>query len=235
MSKYHKHCVKLSQAQMRTLAKGGKISIRHSHLHGPHELHLTSTQLARLNRHHANKTGMHLQMSNAQLSHHKRIGGNILSDLLGKLKSGAATLGNHAIKGLKYGAQQAIKHGGPLASEFIHSKLKEHVGENSANIVNGLFKDLLTKAEKKLGRGMAVHMHKHLHKMVRGKPASWDDLISGINDAVGVIGKVVESPIGQLGMKAIMGMGVKGKRKGAKKCTKTCSKKCEAVGGSFKL
>jgi hypothetical protein len=81
MSTFHKHGISVSQVQVRKLARGEKVRLKHESLHGPHAVYLTKTQHGRLSKAHAAKKGMDLQMSATQIRHHRKVGGSIFDTL----------------------------------------------------------------------------------------------------------------------------------------------------------
>lgn len=66
---YHTHKLQLSSKHADQLINGGTIRLKHEHLHGEHEVHLTKTQIAKLNKAYAAGKGTTLRFSDKQRKH----------------------------------------------------------------------------------------------------------------------------------------------------------------------
>ena len=119
---YHPHGFNLSNAQMTKLCKGGSVRVTHSNLNGPENVHLTKTQLNRLNKAHRDKVGMILKLSAPQLK--KTISGGSFKSILNKLarigKNAYSTYAPIARAYAKRTAKQLI----PLAINNISNAAK---------------------------------------------------------------------------------------------------------------
>lgn len=100
---YHAHSLHLTKEQIRALSQGKAVRIKHAHLHGPHMLFLTKTQVARIHRAHHKGVGVHLTLSHSALRHNRLHGGAVKDFLKGLAASGAKAL-------INLGADQAAQH-----------------------------------------------------------------------------------------------------------------------------
>lgn len=88
MTEYHAHGVHLSKAQ-HTKVQGAlhkripvTLRLKHSHLKGPHMLHLTKMQLKKLAKRHTAGSGADLTLSHKQLVHSYKHGSGIFGSIL---------------------------------------------------------------------------------------------------------------------------------------------------------
>lgn len=130
---YIPHRISLSTKQAHTLASGGRIQLKQEQLKGGTEVHLTTRQLAKLQKHEAAGKGMELHLSAKQLKHHEIHGAGLFSDLVRKL-SDKIKGGYHAAKervkpiiidGAHTLADKGLEHVG----EFVHEKIDKYVGK----------------------------------------------------------------------------------------------------------
>jgi hypothetical protein len=121
---YHKVHLKLDRTKLLKLAKGEKVRLTHGHLHhGPHQMHLTATQMKRLGKAKMEGKGAMLQMSKTQLRHNKMHGSGMFTDLL---KSGASALLKSGV--VQKGLSSALQKGTDWAkSKGINSGLVDSV------------------------------------------------------------------------------------------------------------
>lgn len=75
---YHSHALNLSDTQLRQMAMGHAVRIKHSHLHGNRTILMTKTQLERIHKAHAQGRGIQIRLSKAALSHNMKQGGSIV-------------------------------------------------------------------------------------------------------------------------------------------------------------
>jgi len=74
--------MKISHAQAKTLSKGGSIRVAHKHLASGNDLvYLTQSQMKKLAKHYTMGKGAELKFSQAQLKHHWKKGGSVLSQV----------------------------------------------------------------------------------------------------------------------------------------------------------
>ena len=88
MATYFEYGVKLSEGQKSKLLKAIQnksaitLRLKHSHLSGPDELMLTQRQIVKINKSLENGTGADLKISQTQISHSIKQGGNLFSSLI---------------------------------------------------------------------------------------------------------------------------------------------------------
>jgi hypothetical protein len=81
---YHEYGLKLSATQVRNLAKGETVRIQARNHGGDKMVHLTKTQLSKLQKALIQSKGIDLHLSNAQLRYHRKLGkdgGSIFSSI----------------------------------------------------------------------------------------------------------------------------------------------------------
>ena len=111
MTTYIEYGVKLSNGQKSKLLKAIKnktpltLRLKHSNLKGPDELMLTERQIAKIKKSLANGKGSDIKISQTQISHSVKHGGNLLSSLI-KLGS---KLVPYAVKGITKIAPEIAK------------------------------------------------------------------------------------------------------------------------------
>ena len=132
---YHHHKIGFTHAQAHTLSHGGSIMLKHHHLHGEHEIHLTKTQLTKLHKSHAEGKGMKLHLSNAQLKHHVKHGSGFFGNILKTVKTQGVKLAKDLAK---QGLQAGLNYGADKGKEFISNKINEKLGEKKEE-GSGLF------------------------------------------------------------------------------------------------
>jgi len=98
MPQFHLHKLKLSKAQMRKLAKGERVKLAYSDLHGSVPVHLTKRQLNKIQKSLSDHKGMMLQFSEKQAKHNVKRGGDFWGDLWGGIKGVASDVYNQALK-----------------------------------------------------------------------------------------------------------------------------------------
>jgi hypothetical protein len=128
---YHSHGVTLSAAQVRSLSTGNAIRLKHAHLTGTTQLHLTQQQLNRLARAAGLHKGMTLRLSQAQLAYHRKNGSGLFDTIRAQ---GARLIKDHAADAISYLGQK----GGQYAADKI-SQLGQRGGEYVANRFGGSF------------------------------------------------------------------------------------------------
>ena len=185
---YHAHQIHLTMDQAQKLARGLKVRVRSG---GEHAVHLTATQLARMQKAHSAQKACGLHMSMAQLRHHSKHGKGFFSDLVGSIKP-------WAVGALKNVAEPLVG----LATD----KLNEATGNHLPTAITDLVKNGLTGSVKglidRVGGELGPHVHAHLMKHIMGG--------SLFSDILGGVSSVLTSPVGQLGLKlAMSGAGIR--------------------------
>ena len=95
MPPYPPHGLTLTRDQVKKLASGQAIRLKHPHLHGNHPVHLTRQQLTKIAKHHTKGVGMELRMSPAQVTYNIRRGGGFWDTLksIGRTVAGVVEKG----------------------------------------------------------------------------------------------------------------------------------------------
>jgi len=128
-------------AQLKKLAKGESVRIDPKHHGGSEVAHLTKVQINKLHKALSNKKGVNLRLSNAQLAHHKKAGGNIFGDIFNGIKSGVSKAVNwvkdHPTEALDYG-RKALKLvtgvGITLTNDQMKQIASQTKGKNGSSI-----------------------------------------------------------------------------------------------------
>jgi hypothetical protein len=140
MTQYHSYALKFSDAQLKRLAEGLAVRLKHDDL-SPAEgegLHvcLTQTQINKIKKSITAGKGMQLQFSQAQLEacmseHHNKIGAGIFSDALKRI----GRLAGSAYRGVK----KVVKH--PTAQRLAKSlatSIGDRYGNSAVDLATGL-------------------------------------------------------------------------------------------------
>lgn len=127
MTEYIPKGINLTGLQAGKLAKGGTIQLKHEHLHGPHKVHLTKTQIKRIEKAHRDGHGMRLKMSESQLRHNKQKGAGFMDTLK---KIGKIAVNSDIGKSLINKGQNAI-HG-------LIDKGANYIGDKTGLDMSGL-------------------------------------------------------------------------------------------------
>lgn len=159
---YSKHGVHLSLNQIRKLARGEAVRLKHEHLTGPHYLYLTQKQLKHLHKAHSDGNGAQLHMSHEQLKHHAVHGGSILDSLK-----------NFGSKFLDVAGNAAGKIGSKVADKLVDQAAKSI--EDYAT--QKLFGKPKVKKTVKTGKGIGKS---HKAKTTQGpNPEAMNPMLNG--------------------------------------------------------
>ena len=131
---YHKHQLHLSVAQQKKLVKGHKVRVKHGHLgfsdslqHVP--VHLTATQMRRIERAHAGQRGADIQFtSNQQRMMHGK-------GFFGDLWKGIKNVGRRAYEVVK-----------PVVTEHVLPAVRQHVLPRVTNYATNLLENRIAPA-----------------------------------------------------------------------------------------
>ena len=197
---YHKHGVKLTKAQAQSLAKGQTIRLSHGSLHGPHEVHLTKTQLKKMQRSHANRVGTEIKLSGAQLRHNYKHGAGFL-DMLKTAATGAA------------------KALAPMAIDYAGNYVKNTIAPRAINAASNFAKSKVSgmgvRSRKQKGEGLFDFLS---HIPVIGNAAA--DVANGVgnfavNNAVPLaIMAATDGAAAPIALPMLRGSGVRRTKKG---------------------
>lgn len=196
---YHKHGLTLSPLQIKSLASGKTVRLKHSNLVGPHQVHLTLTQLKKLKKAHEAKKGSDLKLSSAQLAHHRRVGGSIFDDIWSGLKSAGEFAYNKILK--------------PVGTKVLEDVIVPRASAKASDIASSfLTKQGLGVKKPRKARAKKVATALPLTTDINGGNV-FDDIWSGIKSTGEFLGdkvlpKVIDVGI-PLAARALTGVGTK--------------------------
>lgn len=215
MVEYHKHSVHLSENQLRKLARGQTIRLKHEHLHGNHVLYLTEAQIKKLAKAHKNNKGAQLHLSHEQLKEHSIRGGSVFDSLRSfarKFGEIAAPVAQAALPIAQEILQPVIGRVKENAKRKVAEKADELLssygmgvkqgkkGDGALSEILGAFGLGVNPHHKKRGRKPRVTHHKAHTEDGKG---IFDDILRGVSTVSSAAAPFV--PL-------LAGMGVKGKR-----------------------
>ena len=187
---YQKHQLHLSMAQKRKLVAGHKVRIKHGHLgfadsslqHVP--VHLTMTQLRRLQRAHGSNRGADLQfVSSAQRTMH---GKGFFGDLWKNIKN----VGRRAYEVVK-----------PVVTEHILPAVRSHVIPRATNYATNLFENRIAPALEARADQAASRLANHIESGVNRGLNAIDQGVSSVGLGLGRRGRIAKRGRRGRGMK----------------------------------
>lgn len=204
---YYTHGLQLSVPQIKSLASGKTVRLKNSNLVGPHQVHLTITQLKKLKKAHEAGKGSDLKLSSAQLSYHRKKGSSIFDDLFSGLKSAGKFAYNKILK--------------PVGSKVLEDIIVPRATAKASDIASSfLTKQGLGAKKPRKPRAKKVATALPLTTDIHGE-GFWDDVADGFK-SVGsfavdkVLPKIIDVGI-PLAAKALTGVGAKRPRGRPKK------------------
>lgn len=129
---FYAHGFTLSDDQLRRIAQGQAIRLKHANLEGSDQIFLTKPQVTKINRAKSAGKGIQLQLSIAQLEHATVEGSGRFTDFIRKLGSMAASVARPAASLLFENVREDVgKAGAKLADHAlgaVGSTVKKYVG-----------------------------------------------------------------------------------------------------------
>lgn len=192
---YHSINVTLSDSQLKKLASGDSIRLKHSALTGSNTIHVTTTQLKKIEKAKLSGKGVQLSFSGQQMKHNAKSGGSLF-DYLSKF---APILIDKAGDFAKDKANDLV--------DVLSDKATDMIKDKSADLVDKL-KDKATDMVKK--------KKKQKKKQQQQGDGLFDFIPGGVGDFLNGVGNTAASlalPLAQNVISSKMGFGVKKPRK----------------------
>ena len=137
---YQPYHLQMPMEQIKKLSKGQTVRVDPKHHGGSAVAYLTKPQIAKLKKAHAGKKGANLRLSQAQIRHHKKVGGSFFGDLWSGIKSGVSK----AVNWVKDNPEKALDYGRKAV------KLVTGVG---ITLTPDQLKEISSQQKKKKGKG----------------------------------------------------------------------------------